>query len=125
MLCTFTLFCLSSASSAFRVVLTPEMPRRVGDGLVPGSSLPAIMSLRGGGDLAPVIVSATAFIGTATGVSMYMGTKSFTKILWLGLNEFPHDPYIGMAMIGWAVGKLNAVMAGPESTKRFAQLNTI
>lgn len=47
------------------------------------------------------------------------------QILWLGLNDFPHDPYIGMAMIGWAVGKLNAVMAGPESTKRFAQLNTI
>ena len=81
MLCTFILFCLSSASSAFRVVLTPEMPRRGGDGLAPGSSLPAIMSLRGGGDLAPVIVSATAFIGTATGVSMYMGTKSFTKVL--------------------------------------------
>ena len=75
--------------------------------------------------MAPVIVSATAAIGGATGVSMYLGTEKFTKMIWLGLNKFPHDKYIGMCMIGWAVGKLNAVLSGPEATKSFAQLNTI
>ena len=56
---------------------------------------------------------------------MYLGTERITKILWLGLNKFPHDKYIGMAMIGWAVGKIAAVREGPEATKKYAQLNTI
>ena len=42
-----------------------------------------------------------------------------------GLNTFPHDKYIAVAMIGWAVGKLSAVMGGVEATKRFASLNCI
>ena len=46
------------------------------------------MRLRGGGAMAPVIVSATAAIGGATGVSMYLGTEKFTKILWLGASVF-------------------------------------
>ena len=112
MLHAILLSCLLSSASAFHVV-------------APSPAMEKITSLRGGGDLAPVVVSATAFIGGATGLSMYIGTKRFTKVLWLGLNEFPHDPYIAIAMIGWAIGKLNAVMAGPESTRRFAQLNCI
>ena len=72
-----------------------------------------------------VVVPLSAVIGGATGVSMYLGTERITKILWLGLNKFPHDKYIGMAMIGWAMGKIAAVREGPEATKHYAQLNCI
>ena len=88
-------------------------------------SLDNLLQLRGGGELGPLIVSATAAIGGATGVSMYMGTESITKMLWLGLNKFPHDKYIGMCMIGWAVGKIAAVKEGEDAVKSFAQLNCI
>jgi len=56
---------------------------------------------------------------------MYAGSEKVTKMLWLGLNKFPHDKYIALCMIGWAVGKISAVMEGPEATKRFASLNCI
>ena len=88
-------------------------------------SLSDILRVRGGGNLGGAIVGTTAAIGAVTGTSMYLGTESFTKFLWLGLNKFPHDKYIGMAMIGWSVGKLSAVMSGPEATTSFARLNCI
>eukprot|EP00312_Isochrysidales_sp_CCMP1244_P022459 CAMPEP_0202791844 /NCGR_PEP_ID=MMETSP1388-20130828/82452_1 /ASSEMBLY_ACC=CAM_ASM_000864 /TAXON_ID=37098 /ORGANISM="Isochrysis sp, Strain CCMP1244" /LENGTH=192 /DNA_ID=CAMNT_0049461621 /DNA_START=46 /DNA_END=626 /DNA_ORIENTATION=- len=48
-----------------------------------------------------------------------------SNVVAAGLNTFPHDKYIAVAMIGWAVGKLSAVMGGVEATKRFASLNCI
>ena len=35
----------------------------------------------------------------------------------VGLNKFPHDKYIAMCMIGWAVGKLAAVNQGADAVK--------
>ena len=90
------------------------------------TSRPALLRLRGGdGEIGAVVVPLSAVIGGATGVSMYLGTERITKILWLGLNKFPHDKYIGMAMIGWAMGKIAAVREGPEATKHYVQLNCI
>ena len=48
-----------------------------------------------------------------------------TDLLWLGLNHFPHDKYIAVAMLGWTVGKLAALRAGPEATKTYCQLNSL
>ena len=107
------LFCLSAAS-AFRVTPTIVAP-----------AVDRALRLRGGGDAGSLIVSSTALIAFATGTSMYLGTESVTKILWLGLNKFPHDKYIAMCMIGWAVGKLAAVKEGPDATKNYAQLNCL
>ena len=105
---------LLASATALRV--PAEQPKLLNDKL---------LKLRGGGEMGPLIVSATAAIGGATGVSMYMGTEKITQYIWLGLNKFPHDQYIAVAMIGWAVGMLSAVRAGQEATRAFAQLNTI
>ena len=42
-----------------------------------------------------------------------------------GLNHFPHDKYVAIAMLGWAVGKAAALRSGPEATKTYAQLNSV
>merc|ERR1719506_342212 len=111
-----------SRSIAFALCLASSSALRIGS---PTQAQPsAALKLRGGGN-AGLIVSATAAIGGATGVSMFLGTEKFTQYLWLGLNKFPHDKYIAVAMIGWAIGKISAVRAGDEDTKSFAQLNTI
>ena len=89
------------------------------------STIDNVLKLRGGGDLGPVIVGASGLIGSATGMSMYLGTETVTKFLWLGLNKFPHDKYIALAMIGWAMGKFAAVKQGGDAVKSFAQLNCI
>ena len=83
------------------------------------------LRLRGGGDLATPLLYATSVIGGATGVSMYLGKESFTKTMWLGLNEFGTDKVAAVAMIGWAVGKFTAARAGSDSAKSFAQLNVL
>lgn len=48
-----------------------------------------------------------------------------TDLVWLGLNRFPHDKHIAVAMMGWMVGKLAALRAGPEATRTYCQLNTL
>tara|TARA_B100000795_G_C22640020_1_gene376101 strand:- start:281 stop:724 length:444 start_codon:yes stop_codon:yes gene_type:complete len=83
------------------------------------------LRLRGGGDLATPLLYVTAGIGGATGVSMYLGKESVTKMLWLGLNDFGTDKVAAVAMIGWAVGKLSAARAGSDAAKSFVQLNVL
>lgn len=91
----------------------------------PLTKVDALQRFRGGGTLGTAIVSASAAIAGGTGVSMYLGTEHITKLLWLGLNNFPHNKYIAVAMIGWAVGKIAAVMEGEAATKHYASLNCI
>jgi hypothetical protein len=55
---------------------------------------------------------------------MWLGTTSVTNALWLGLHHFPHDKYIGMALCGWAAGKVAALLSGPEATRTYAQVNS-
>jgi len=90
----------------------------------PVTPLAPVLKLRGG-ELATPVAAATTAIWGVTGASMFVGTEQLTSALWLGLNKFPHDKYIGMAMIGWAIGKVHALMEGPESTKNYLKLNCI
>ncbi|EOD22991.1 hypothetical protein EMIHUDRAFT_195492 [Emiliania huxleyi CCMP1516] len=112
------LLVLLACSSAAALTLTQEKH-------LAKPNVRSLTRLRGGDTIGTAVVGASAAIGAATGVSMYLGTESITKMIWLGLNTFPHDKYIAVAMIGWAVGKLSAVMGGVEAAKRFASLNCI
>ena len=47
------------------------------------------------------------------------------KYIFFGLNPATSGAAYGVALLGWGVGKINAVQSGAKSIKNFAKLNLI
>ena len=71
------LLVLLACSSAAALTLTQEKH-------LAKPNVRSLTRLRGGDTIGTAVVGASAAIGAATGVSMYLGTESITKMIWLG-----------------------------------------
>merc|ERR1712072_850898 len=70
-------------------------------------------------------MSISAAAATATGLGIIAGQESLVKLLWLNMVDFQMDKLYGVAVLGWAVGKINAVQSGEDSAKSMAKLNMV
>ena len=71
------LLVLLACSSAAALTLTQEKH-------LAKPNVRSLTRLRGGDTIGTAVVGASAAIGAATGLSMYLGTESITKMIWLG-----------------------------------------
>lgn len=88
----------------------------------------AALAVRGGGDAATneIIMKVSAATATLGGALTVLDKADLVeKYIFFGLNPATSGAAYGVAMLGWGVGKINAVQSGTDSIKRFAKLNLI
>ncbi len=86
------------------------------------------LAVRGGGDdnTNEIIMKVSALAATSAGVLTVLDKSDLVeKYIFFGLNPATSGAAYGVAMLGWAVGKINAVQSGAKSIKNFAKLNLI
>ena len=84
------------------------------------------LSVRGGGDDSTneIIMKVSAAAATASGALTILDKSDLVeKYIFFGLNPATSGAAYGVAMLGWAVGKINAVQSGAKSIKNCAKLN--
>jgi hypothetical protein len=86
------------------------------------------LAVRGGGDDSTneIIMKVSAAAATASGALTILDKSDLVeKYIFFGLNPATSGAAYGVALLGWGVGKINAVQSGAESIKNFAKLNLI
>ena len=86
------------------------------------------LAVRGGGDdnTNEIIMKVSALAASSAGVLTVLDKSDLVeKYIFFGLNPATSGAAYGVAMLGWAVGKINAVQSGAKSIKNFAKLNLI
>ena len=86
------------------------------------------LAVRGGGDDSTneIIMKVSALAASSAGVLTVLDKSDLVeKYIFFGLNPATSGAAYGVAMLGWAVGKINAVQSGAKSIKNFAKLNLI
>ena len=91
------------------------------------SKMAPALRLRGGGlDVdAKLVMTLSSAAAVATGLGIYAGQESLVKLLWLNMVDLPMDKMYGIAVLGWGIGKINAVQGGEDSAKNMAKINMI
>jgi len=82
------------------------------------------MKLRGGGKN-EIILGVSTATAIANGALVAVGKSDTANALGFGLFEVIDDPRYGIAMLGWGMGKLAALMAGGDAIPAFLKLNLI
>ena len=72
-----------------------------------------LMKLRGGGKN-EIIMGVSAATALANGALVALGQSDKANAMGFGLFEVIDDPRYGIAMLGWGMGKVSALMAGGE-----------
>ena len=86
------------------------------------------LAVRGGGDdgTNEIIMKVSAAAATASGALTILDKSDLVeKYIFFGLNPATSGAAYGVALLGWGVGKINAVQSGAKSIKNFAKLNLI
>ena len=86
------------------------------------------LAVRGGGDDSTneIIMKVSAAAATASGALTILDKSDLVeKYIFFGLNPATSGAAYGVALLGWGVGKINAVQSGAKSIKNFAKLNLI
>merc|ERR1739848_63398 len=85
------------------------------------------LAVRGGGDdnTNEIIMKVSAAAATASGALTILDKSDLVeKYIFFGLNPATSGAAYGVALLGWGVGKINAVQSGAKSIN-FAKLNLI
>jgi len=83
-----------------------------------------VMKLRGGGKN-EIILGVSAATAIANGALVAVGKSDTANLLGFGLVEVIDDPRYGIAVLGWGMGKLAALMAGGDAIPAYLKLNLI
>ena len=83
-----------------------------------------LMKLRGGGKN-EIILGVSAATAVTNGALVAMGKSDVANTFMMGMGEVIDDPRYGIAMLGWGMGKVAALMAGGDAIPAFLKLNLI
>ena len=85
-----------------------------------------LMKLRGGASVPEMVMTASTAAAGVSGVGIIAGkTDLVNQIVWLGMTKWSDDPLLGVAILGWAIGKMVAINSGETAMKLHCQMGTV